>query len=278
MSTNTTEAAALADIARDTIRYGSHVEPVDGRVYVTVLRDDENLDARSHEKFAELPYRPRGTSRVTDIDSFVRLLARPTHDPSVIFAHESAASLTAVLNYDGWRDHRIELVLSTSDQLQRWTQRDGQLFPQSTFAELIEDGLADIIDPTAAEMLELAQTFHATKSVAFESGVRIATGAVRFQYHEEIDAKAGRGGELQVPSSFLLGIPIYRGGDRIEVRANLRYRIGRDGLQLGFKLVALDDIMRASFTAVVNEVTGRLTDTDHEVVVGPQPAVISPLP
>lgn len=273
-----TEAAAVAEIARDARRFANEVEPVDGRVHINIVRHDEGLDVRSHEKYSEIPHRPRGTSRVTDIDSFVRLLDRPDHEASIIFADEDTANLTAVLNFHGWRDHRIELQLAKSDQLRRWAQRDGQLYKQSDFAELIEDGLADITDPSAADMLELAQTFHATKSVEFESGTRIASGAVRFQYREEVDAKAGRGGELSVPSQFVLAIPVYRGGQRIEVRANLRYRIGRDGLQLGYKIVALDDIVRESFALVVNQVTERLDVSEHEVVVGPAPAAIQPLP
>lgn len=276
--TTTTEAAAISEIAREADRFNVRVEPVEGSVHTNVLKDNEHLDVKSHERYSELPHRPRGEAVVTDVDSFVQMLARPMHEQSVVFANESSSSLTAVLNFDGWRDHIIKLVLRRSDAMERWITRDGQLYPQDQFAELIEDGLADIIEPDAADMLELAQTFQATKEVAFESGTRIASGAVRFQYAETIDAKAGRGGELQVPSSFVLGIPIYRGGARIQVRANLRYRIGRGGLQLGFKIVALDDILRGAFEAVVASVSDAINTDAHQIVLGVAPSPINPLP
>lgn len=276
--TTTTEAAAIGEIAREAQRFNVRVEPVDGFVHTNVLADTEHLDVRSHERYSELPHRPRGESVVTDVESFARMLARPMHEQSVVFANESAGSLTAVLNFDGWRDHVVKLALKRSDAMERWITRDGALYSQEQFAEIIEDGLADIIEPDAADMLELAQTFQATKSVQFESGTRIASGAVRFQYAETIDAKAGRGGELQVPSSFVLGIPIYRGGARIQVRANLRYRIGRGGLQLGFKIVALDDILRGAFEAVVGSVADAVDTDAHQIVLGVAPSPINPMP
>lgn len=279
MSDHQTEAAAVAEIARESERFGREIYIGNGKIHANVLRADEKLLVASHERYEEAPTRARGEAHVGDAASFTTLLAIDEHTGSLIFADEKRAQLTAVVNFHGWRDHRITLQLSQSEQFMRWTRASGQFYSQVDFAELIEDGLAEIVNPDSADMLELAQTFQATKSLQFESGTRIASGAVRFRYLEEIDAKAGRAGELDVPSMFVLRLPVWRGGALVEFPASLRYRISREGLKLGFKIAGLDDILRVAFEAAVASVREQLDDADeHTLVYGPAPEVIQALP
>lgn len=279
MTDHQTEAAAVADIAQETGRFGHEIYADGSRLHVNILRDNEHLDVCSHEQYGDEPNRPRGTSQVDHVASFTTLLGMSQHAGSVIFADERCARLTAVVNFHGWRDHRITLQLSRSEQFARWAKASGQFFSQTDFAEIIEDGLAEIISPDAADMLELAQTFQATKSLEFESGTRIASGAVRFRYLEQVDAKAGRAGELDVPSMFVLRLPVWRGGELVEFPASLRYRISREGLRLGFKIAGLDDILRVAFEAAVANVREQLDDADeHTLVHGPAPEAIQALP
>ena len=274
------EAAVVAEITQDTRRYDQirNVGVVD--VHVDVLRNGESITIASHERYAGEPWRSRGTSTVTDAASLVKLLAMPAHSGSVLFADENSGRLTAVVNYlGGWRDHRIALQLTTSEQFARWMQASGKFYRQSEFAELVEDGLADIVEPDSADMLEIAQSFQATTSVQFESGTRLTSGAVRFRYHEDVDAKAGRAGEMDVPSSFTLRVPVWRGGAVVEFQANLRYRISREGLALGIKIPGLDEVLRLAFEATVIDVERQLDEDDeHTLVYGPAPAAVDPLP
>ncbi|MFD9992067.1 DUF2303 family protein, partial [Bacillus cereus] len=237
------EAEVVAELARESGRFNQDWYPNGSKLNVNIIRDGERVSAYSHEKHADEPYRARGESTVADVRSFVTLLGMDEHHGSTIFADEKRARLTAVVNFHGWRDHCVSLQLTHSDQLRRWMNANGKLYSQADFVEFIEDSLSDLIEPTAADMLELAQSFQATKSVEFDAGVRLASGAVQFRYHEDVQAKAGRAGEIEVPSTFMLAIPVWRGGARIHFQANLRYRIGRDGLQLGFKVLTLDDIL-----------------------------------
>lgn len=272
-----TEADAVAEIARESKRFGQIREP--GELRADITRDGERVVAYSHEQYADEPNRPRGSAFVRDAASFTTLLAMSEHSGSVIFADEKRARLDAVINFHDWRDHRIGLTLEPSEQFTRWTRASGQFYSQTDFAELIEDGLAEIVSPDAADMLELAQTFQATKSLQFESGTRIASGAVRFRYLEEIDAKAGRAGELDVPSTFVLRLPVWRGGALVEFQASLRYRIGREGLRLGWKIAGLDDILRIAFESAVASVREQLDDAaEHTLVYGPAPEAIQALP
>ncbi|MFE2998703.1 DUF2303 family protein [Nocardia sp. NPDC059246] len=281
MSTNNidrTETDAAAEIALDSMRFNQDWHPNGSKVHVNILRDGERVAAISHEKHAFEPYRARGESTVSDVASFATLLGMAEHHGSVIFANEGAARLTAVVNFHGWRDHRVALQLTPSEQLRRWTQTSGKLLKQGEFIEFIEDNYADITDPTAADMLELAQSFQATRELEFDARIQRTSGAVRFRYHEDVQAKAGASGEIEVPETFVLGLPIWRGGQKIELSAALRYRIGREGLQLGFKVLALDEVVRDAFASAVTVVAEQLdADHGHTIVYGPAPDQVTAL-
>lgn len=274
-SVSDTEAALVADLAAESHRFGSKETLEDGgvEVRVDVLRTEggrERVTVHSFEEYAAQPHRERGTATVHDVDSFATLLG--FHSDAVVFADEQRARLTAVLNFHGWRDHTIVLQLAKSEQLNRWLAVNSKFMHQAAFVEFIQDNLADILDPTAADMLEVAQSFQAARDVEFDSRVQLDSGAVRFAYRETVQARAGRAGELEVPSTFVLGVPIWRGGQRIELKAQLRYRVQQEGLSLGFKVLALEDVVRDAFEGVVAAVVEKLdADAAHKVVNGPAP-------
>ncbi|WP_280330515.1 DUF2303 family protein [Nocardia wallacei] len=279
VSAATTEAATVAELAHESERYGQTIVPDPVDLHVDILERDQRPHIASHEQYLDEPRRPRGLSQVTEVASFVTLLGMTEHFSSVIFATEHTARLTSVVNYHGWRDHRVVLQLETSEQWARWSANNQKLMSQTDFAELIEDGLADIIEPDSADMLELAQTFEATKSVDFQSGSRLKSGAVSLRWVEAIDAKAGRTGDIEVPTQFVLMLPIWRGGEPVTLRASLRYRIGKDGLRLGYKLLGLDDILRTAFLGTVGHLTSQLDPSwGHYIVFGSAPEEIRALP
>ncbi|MEU1550263.1 DUF2303 family protein [Nocardia sp. NPDC005745] len=275
----TGDAAAIAEIARESERFGQKIVPEPDALHVNIVRSGEQLDVRSHEAYLYEPSRRRGHSTVTEPGSFTTLLGQDDHHGATIFADETTNRLTAVINFDGWRDHRITLQLTHSDQFLRWSQRSGKFYNQVDFAELLEDFAADIHDPTAADMIELAQSFQAARQVSFESSSRLSNGAVSFRYREDIDAKAGNAGQLEVPETFVLQIPILRGGDHVQVIAKLRYRIEHNSLKLGFRVPGLDDLRLQAFATATSDVITELdTAHGHTVVYGPAPAPIDPLP
>jgi uncharacterized protein YfdQ (DUF2303 family) len=274
-----TEAAVVADAVRESERFGASYLPDSNDVHINVLRSDEHLHVASHERYDNAPRRARGVTSVTDVASFVALLEMPEHQGSVIFADESWNCLTAIVNYHGWRDHQIMLKLKLSEQFARWSNRNGHLVSQTEFAELIEESLADIAEPPAADMLELAQSFRATKNVDFEAGKRLSSGEVKFRYIERIETSAGSGGEMKVPEQFTLHLPVWRGGATIALKASLRHRIGKDGLLLGFKISQLHEVMSAAFDDVVASLEKALpADANtYTIVCGHAPGSVEPL-
>lgn len=179
----------------------------------------------------------------------------------VVYADETVLSLVAVLNDDhdvapGWRDYRVRLALRRSPEWEAWRAVDrktcdGGLLTQETFAEFVEDHLADIVDPTAADMLEMAQTFHATVASNFMQGSRNRDGRRQFIFEEDIDAKAGESGEMVLPGTVRLRLRLFVGGGPVDTTARLRYRLREKKLTLGFKLDQPDDLERVTFTGEV---------------------------
>lgn len=275
----TAEAAAVAELAAESKRFGQEVIPAHSKLHINVYRDDENIDVRSHEQYLEVPTRRRSSSTVTEPGSFTTLLGMDPNRGALIFADETTNRLTAVINWDGWADHRIMLQLTYSDQFKRWGERSGKLYSQIDFAELLEDFAGDIYEPAAADMIEIAQSFQAARSGSFESSTRMSNGAVSFRYREDIDARAGNAGQLEVPETFYLRIPILRGGDYVEVLAKLRYRIEHNVLRLGFRVPGLDDLRLQAFATATSEVIQGLDAAHgHTVVYGTAPTTITPLP
>jgi uncharacterized protein YfdQ (DUF2303 family) len=154
----------------------------------------------------------------------------------------------------GWCDHQAVLRLRPTPEWQTWMAGSGKLGGQQDFAELLEDRAADVVTPAAAHMLELAQSFHATNRVSFESSSFLADGQRGLEYREQVEAKAGRTGKLVIPATFELGLRPFEGGPPYKVTARLRYRIDDGRLRIGYKLLDPEAVARAAFGDVVDEV------------------------
>ncbi|MFD8805615.1 DUF2303 family protein [Streptomyces sp. NPDC059597] len=208
-----------------------------------------------------VPPRKSGTTTVRDTPSFLAYFGKHSDDASEVYADSDRLTITAVLNAhsadeSSWGDHRVVLALRTTDAWKQWTQADGQLMDQEAFAEFLEDHLPELLDPSAAEMLEIAQSLQATSKVDFQSGVRLASGQRQFQYVETTTTKAGQKGQLTVPETFVIGLVPFEGSEGYKLTARLRYRITDRGLRMGYKLERPADTLRTAFADVVNAIDG----------------------
>ncbi|SKM82314.1 Uncharacterized conserved protein [Mycobacteroides abscessus subsp. massiliense] len=265
-----TEADAVAELTRAGARGIDSVVPDNQHLVSYVTRDDETREFESLEEYLPNPRRDRGTSLVLDVGSFNLLLTQLAELDAIAFANRSNDTVTAVLNYNGWRDHRIVLDLQVSREWQHWSSKNGQLLSQLKFAEHLEDGLSCITAPPAADLMEVAQTFQTKRNVSFESGQRVNSGEIQFEYREETTATAGgKGGTVEVPERFELRLPVYERGASFELSALLRYRTSSQGLELGYKLDRAADVKDAAFDAEVAKLPETL-----KLVYGPAPEVI----
>lgn len=281
--------AAVAELARQAVGTG---EPVTlnpgagpGEIRAWVLHNTQNVHLEPLERFQPLPYRQRGAARTTEPAAFVEYVRRLATDQTTIWVDQaswtSPPAVTAVLNdhndegLPGWRDHRVTLVLRPTPLWSHWVGRDGKLIGQLEFAEHVEDGLTAVVVPAAADMLEIAQTFHAARQVEFSSATRVTNGEVQLRWHEETQAGAGRNRSLEIPERFTLMLEPWPGsGGAYEVEARLRWRLDSGRLLIGYRLDRVDEVMRQAALDLRNRLAEDLPD--QLVLAGAAPEPVAP--
>lgn len=263
MSENT-EARDVIDVAQEAVG----AQQLEHGIYYDGLKG-EIVDIRDqlHDEAAADPDRKTGRYDVTDVPSFAAYLAKHGQEHTELWGARDQGHIYAVINAHAGseygahhEDHKAVLQLRHSDDWNDWTKADGQWKSQVDFAEFIEDHRPNFGKPTAAEMLELAQTFRSTSKVEFNSSHRVKSGETSLAYAEVHDAKAGKKGELTIPDEISVAMPVYDQGKPYLLTARLRYRIQNGALLLGFKLNRPKDVLQEAFDDVVASVqagTGR---------------------
>ncbi|MDT0387865.1 DUF2303 family protein [Streptomyces dubilierae] len=217
------------------------------------------------DEYKDTPSRKQGTTTVRDAQSFVAYWDKHHDDHSEVYADSERLTITAVLDAHTqqdarWGGHRLHLALRETTAWKQWLHWDGQLMDQESFAEFLEDHLPELLEPSAAEMLEIAQSFQAAQKVDFQSATRLSSGQRQFQYVETQTTKAGQKGQLTVPEQFTIGLVPFDGSEGYKLTARLRHRIGQNGLRLGYRLERPDDIRKTAFDDVVKAI-GEQIDT-----------------
>lgn len=217
------------------------------------------------EKRQPAPYRKRGTVQLKDVESLLFYLAdQAAAQQSYVFADTDTRKITAVFNDNrltgpGWRDHRAEFKAEFTPEFSKWLAKDKQQFGQTEFAEFIEDNMADITEPAASSLLEMATTIQAKTDINFASAKRLQNGQVQLQYTEVIDARAGTNGAMEIPKEFALGLRIFKNGDGYKLKARLKYRLHSGQVKFWFELDrperSIEDAF-AGYVAILREKSG----------------------
>lgn len=226
-----------------------------------IIVTDLNSQVESHRPN---PTRKQGTQTVHDAAAFIAYVAKHGQPETEVWADNHRQRLTAVINAHGdtdagWADHRVTLGLDKTPAWTVWSAYDGKMLDQLSFAEHVENRLIDFIEPTGADMLELAQSFIANRTVKFESSKRLQSSETQLEYREEIDAKAGRKGQIAIPDRFTLALQPFEGSSPYKITARLRYRIVEGQLRLGYNLDRPEDVIREAFGDIVTAVTAAVT-------------------
>jgi uncharacterized protein YfdQ (DUF2303 family) len=253
-------------------------------------------DIREDPLEAEHPDRRRGTVTMQELEPFTRYvnLHRDPNATTVWTEHDATAKggdaravgrITGVLDDHapsvkgatddaaaaGWGEHRVVLDLVTTPEWQHWLSRDGVSGSQEQLAEHIEDGIAEIVDPPAANLLDVIQTISVTRNVDFKSSARTRDGQIQFAYVEDQEAKAGKRGDLTVPEKITLNLSAFPGGKRVQLTARLRYRLNEGKLSIGYKLERPADVLRQAVEHLHAELLDQLETELQERVFRGQP-------
>lgn len=233
-----------------------------GMYHVITSRDGQlhRIDLTGDE-WSDAPRRKVGTVVVRDVDSFAAYWQKHADGSSEIYADREARTVTAVLDAHEaieprWQKHRLKLELRYSEAFKAWTAADSRPMDQEQFAEFLEDNRADIHNPPAAEMLEIATSLQASTKAEFQSGIVLSNGQRKLSWVESTSAQAGQRGDLTIPTEIELAVQVFDGArvaDRLTAR--FRYRINSGKLSLHYKLDRPADVVKSAFEGVVSEVS-----------------------
>jgi uncharacterized protein YfdQ (DUF2303 family) len=262
-NTDSSSVLAISGLAQQALK-PQQVEP--GNIYLVATADGrvQTVDLTGPEHTGRLE-RKVGTTTVRDAQSFLAYWDKHHDTDSEVYADNERLTVTAVLDAHQadtarFGGHRLHLALRETTAWKQWLRMDGELMDQEAFAEFLEDHLPELLEPAAADMLEIAQSFQAAQKVDFQSATRLSSGQRQFQYVETTTAKAGQKGQLTVPETFVIGLIPFEGSDGYRLTARLRHRIGQNGLRLGYKLERPDEIRATAFADVVKAI-GEQIDT-----------------
>lgn len=267
-----TEAGVVAALAQRAVG-GTIAQAPDGRTFL-ITPDDTTVQEVTdpHGLVKTPPSRIRQGVTLQTVDSLVDYVNRFKQDDTVLFADIAASSILALIDYHHPADdelpheadfveHRARLTLPFSVEWLTWTAIDGKLMSQLAFARFLEENSADIEAPSGADLLEACRDLQANRKVNFTKAVRTSSNNENFEYTDETSARSRNGG-IEIPSEFLLRMPIYFGGPTYSIRAFLRWELlDGAGLTLGIQLHNREHIRQAVFKENVADAAGRTERT-----------------
>lgn len=260
---NPSDTQAVIDITRESVR---PKELAAGCIYL-VTDVDGTQNVIDTDAYDETPRWTERTVTFRDVESFGQYLTKHYDtDALEVWADVDRRELVAILDapesYTSPRRcaHVAKLALQHTPEWLGWREMSGRLSSQGDFAEWIEERAADIVEPDPATMLELAQSFQAKTRVQFESASFLADGRRALEYREDVEARAGAKGQIEIPATFALGVRVFVHGEPYKVMARLRYRMRDGALSIGYKLIDPDALVRAAVDDVIEALAPLLPD------------------
>ncbi len=193
----------------------------------TVVPKDYRID--DLEKFLPRPLRINEAVTLHDTDSFIAYVNNFKLPVSLIFFDTIEEEFLAVLDYHevetaSWCGHTATFKPRRSVEFETWMGTNRKQMTQVDFARFLEENMPDVVEPSSADLLQVALTFEAKKSVEFASGVRLANGQIQFAYDEIVRGTAQKG-TIEIPEQFVIGVPIHINGPAYRIPVRLRWRL-----------------------------------------------------
>lgn len=235
------------------------------------------------DQVAVKPERRKGTALADNVSSFIELTNRFKDDNSVIFAraqidgNEIRAALTSILDYNlnsssnldaRFGEHRIKYEFPLDKDFKFWLENNTSAMEQNDFAYFIEDRINDLIVPDQSdvdaigslqpkfanpmEMLELSRDLEIYAQETVRNKIKLSSGEKELQFTTQHTDASGK--PIQIPDFFVIGCPIFHGGNIQRLPARLRYRIKEGKILWSFDLYRIDKVLDKAFNDACDQV------------------------
>lgn len=246
---------AVADLAQASVTKPALIE-LDGSSKPVLVRQLTNGNVEFHdlEKFLTAPTAVRCAVKLLNLPSFIAYFNRFKTPGTTVFFNPEDLTFTAVFDYHEdpttprWGVHTATYKVEHSNEWDTWWGRHKKEFGQVGFGEFIQENLADVLEPEGAELLEMALNFEATKTSEFRSAQRLSDGTFKFTFNEDIKT-----GDVSVPTSIVLRIPVFFGGSTRDITLRFKYRIVDGKLQFRYEFAHPDRIIDEEAKLIVSE-------------------------
>lgn len=213
-----------------------------------------------------LPDAVKQAEEMVEPASFKDYLTQFKSPTAICRASLSANKIVAVLDYhgrarEGDRDtatpglgqHVVTLNCPFDVDYAKWRARFGKFLDQKAMLEFIEEMIHTIAMPPAADLLEAMGDIEIERVVRFKSARNDRNGNVSIGY-EEKDGEQTRQGVFTLPESVDIVVPIFQGGNPVQLTAKLRIRMKDGDLSLGLAVPGIEVKEREAFRSIGEDV------------------------
>lgn len=258
-----TETDAVAALATKAALQAHTVKGLDGREFLIVpqgFNKEEITDP--HGAPAKVPPFVRQSVTLQATESLIDYVNRFKSANTVLFADIYQNAIAALIDYHAPDKaahvaHKSTMQLPFSEEWKTWQAINGKLMQQLDFARFIEENGTDVAAPAGAELLEVIRDLQARRNVSFVKAVRTSSDNENFEFSDNTEMRTK--GDIEVPSKFLLKIPVYFGEPDVEIFAFLRWKLDDGALGLGIALHRAEHVRQAVFKQIVLAVGDKTT-------------------
>lgn len=245
---------------------------LEGVPFIAKPSCDGSWDVDKQSDLMERPKRNTLTISFKDLDSFCNYVRDHATEDSSLYLQPNIKKLEfsalaciddCKRNLPNWRQEKVTYIPETSLEWEEWTKNNKEKMRQEEFALFLEEHLCDIVDDTngkttALTLLNAVTNLYEVRNVTYGSKVSLSNGMASFEFTE----KNGASGKIQVPTEFVIGIPVFEDGPAYTIRAKLRYRIDRNNgsLCLWFELQLINRIFKNAIERQSKAISEKLTN------------------
>ncbi len=141
----------------------------------------------SLETFLENPIRIKEMRNFDDLRGFVGYINDYKTDTTIAFANRTR--IQVVFDYHGkdaphWGNHAIDFTYRRSNRWQLWERANNNWKGQEEFADFLDSGLNEIIEPSQSSVLDMVKSFRATVNAQTDSD--ITPDGTHFSYTQTV--------------------------------------------------------------------------------------------
>lgn len=213
-----------------------------------------NGEIASLEKYLDAPLRINREQGFCDLRGFVDYVNDFKTDTTVCFTGSS--EIRTIFDYHGreqprWGNHQAVFKIQTSRRWEIWAKAHNQWMPQKQFADFLDSGLNEIINPSQAEILTLVQNFRATTSYEYDS--ENSSGREELRYRKIIQGGSSKSETITLPDYVTLALQPFENIDVLnerlpedleipayELKAKISWQVSPDAAGLMFKVQILN--------------------------------------